>query len=298
MTRAARTETVRSLFRCPDDSGELSSAEGGYRCERCARGFPVRPNGVLELLAARRTELPPSEDPLVADAIEVYERLFAEEWREQESPQPWGHWDTLPPRMRRHYRRMQRIVNEIAPREGAVCLDISAGNGTLSRPLRERFETFVAADLSVAAVNWLSLDPGVIVVRADYLRSPYKPESFDFVLCTDTLVYGRAHEERLLASLWSAVAPDGAALLQFHHRPHHNPLTPPVTVGYTREEMCAMLQRLTPPPTVRLHPFYQEFDENLRGGGLAALARRVFPATRYFIEARKPRASSPPEGVR
>lgn len=287
-------EAVEALLRCPDDGRDLAPKDGGFACNGCGRHFPVRPNGVLELLPSRRTELPPSSDRLVADAIRVYEQLFAEEWRAQESPLPWGHWDTLPVRMRRHYRRMQTIVNALAPLNGGVCLDISAGNGTLSLPLRERFTTFVAGDLSVAAVNWLSLQPGTLVVRADYLRAPYRSGAFDYVLCTDTLVYGRYHEERLLESLWSAVAPGGVALLQFHHRLHHNPLTPPVTVGYTRGELTAMLGRLTPAPTVEFHPFYQEFDGNLRGMGLAALARRAFPPTRYFIEARKPRALTGP----
>jgi SAM-dependent methyltransferase len=240
------------------------------------------------MLPRARHERRPSDDPLVADSIAVYERIFAEAWRPQSDPRPWGHWKTLPERMRRHYRRMRPIVDELAPARGDACLDISAGNGTLSLALGKRFDVFVAADLSVAAVNFLSAQPGTLALRTDYLRSPYRPGAFDFVLCTDTLVYGRDHEEALLCALWSAVAPGGSALLQFHHRLHHNPLTPPVTIGYTRDEILAMLAALRPAPDVELTPFFQEFDGNLRGGGLAALARRAFPPTRFFVTARKP----------
>lgn len=296
MAEAFTPEIVAALLRCPDDGADLAAEDGdcAYACVRCDRHFPMRRANLLEVLPSARTQRRPSSDPLVADSIAVYERLFAEEWVEQSDPRPWGHWETLPERMRRHYRRMRPLVDELAPARGGVCLDISAGNGTLSLSLRDRFDVFVTADLSVAAVNFLGAQPGTLALRCDYLRSPYRPGAFDFVLCTDTLVYGRDHEEALLGALWSAVAPGGSALLQFHHRLHHNPLTPPVTVGYTRAEILDMLAALRPAPLVELTPFFQEFDGNLRGSGLAAIARRAFPPTRFFVTARKPIAAAGP----
>jgi hypothetical protein len=57
--------------------------------------------------------------------------------------------------------------------------------------------------------------------------------------------------------------------------------------------MRELLRDLTPAPQAAFHPFYQEFEGNLRRGPLSAVARVVFPATRYFVEARKPMPEPP-----
>jgi SAM-dependent methyltransferase len=229
-----------------------------------------------------------SSDPLIVANTALYRRLFAEPWGDRPSAVPWGHASVISPRHRRQYDRMRRIVDRLVPARGGTFLDISAGNATLSLPLAARFGTAVFADLMVDAVEWLSRQPGALVVRADYLAPPYRPGAFDYILCTDTLIYGTDHESALLGVIWNTLAPGGTALLQFHHRRHHLPWRRRWLCGYTRREIETMLLALQPRPELSVQPFFQEFAGNLETGPAAAIAKRIFPATRFFVLARKP----------
>ena len=282
-------EDLRQLLRCPDDSGELSLLGSLARCASCGREYALRAPNSLELMPSKPWQRPESSDLLVRASRDFYDRHFHERWEDKEGDLPWGHPDNLPPRLRRHYDFMARLVGASAPAKGGSFLDISAGNGTLSLPLASRFERTVLADFMVASAAWLGRQGKTLVLRTDYMQSPYAPEAFDFVLCTDTLIYGRDHEERLLQALWAALKPGGKALLSFHHRRHHNPLTAPIVVGYSRGEMLGLLNALSPLPSLKIIPYYQEFEGNLEGGSLWERALgKIFPDTRFFVEAQKP----------
>jgi SAM-dependent methyltransferase len=236
--------------------------------------------------------LGPSRGRLETKSRAYYLRHQAQAWKDGEADLPWGHPDLLPASARKRYAAMGRLVEAVAPRSGAAFLDISAGNATLSLPLVSRFEVALLADVSAGAAAWLGRQNAGLVVRADYLRPPYAEGAFDFILCTDTLIYGAAHEGRLLDNLWRTLKPGGTALLNFHHRRHHLPIKPAHLVGYSRPEIETLLERHAPGCAATFHAYYQEFAGNLAGGTAWERAvRLVLPATRFFVEARK--ASQP-----
>lgn len=275
-------EQVARLFRDPDTGAVLAPVDGGY--QGGAGLHALRRPGLLELMPAAPSTRPASDDPLVRASQEFYRRAWEQGWDEAAAgARPGGRSEDQPRRIQRRFGVMRRLVERLMPAQGAVFLDISAGAGAISGDLAGRYGTSVFADLMPAAAWHLAEQGTGLVLRADYLQSPYAPGAFDAILCTDTLIYGRDHELRLLAAVWAALAPGGMALLSFHHRWHHNPLTPPVVVGYSRAEVIGMLEAAAPGARVELHRYHQE-DALPLGRAWS----RLLPCTRFYVELHKP----------
>jgi ubiquinone/menaquinone biosynthesis C-methylase UbiE len=224
--------------------------------------------------------------PTVKANNENYRRQFLLRWDDTPHGLPWGHHAAMSPKTKRRYATMSRIVEGSSPTEGDAFLDISAGAGALSLPLAARFKLPVLADIAAESTAWLGQEKHTLVARADYLQSPFADGVFDFVLCTDTLIWGPDHDAILLETIWRALRSRGKALVTFHNRRHHNPLRSPHVLSYTKREVRGILSRLRPSPDVAFHSYYQEFRSNLQGW--TRWARVMFPPTRFFVEIHKP----------
>jgi SAM-dependent methyltransferase len=274
-------EIIARFFRDPDNGGVLAPVEGGFSAG--AQIHRLQRPDLLELMPARASQRPPSDDPLIRASQDFYAQARAQTWEEARRSPPWGRLEDQPPAIQRRFGVMRRLVERVLPAQAGSFLDISAGAGAISAALARRYgQAFFADLMSAAAWHLAELGKG-LVLRADYLQSPYAPDAFDVILCTDTLIYGRDHEERLLQALWRALAPGGTALLSFHHRWHHNPLTPPVVVGYGWGEVKALLEALAPRPLLTVHKYHQEDS-----WPLGFLWRAGLPCTRFYVELRKP----------
>src|SRR5262249_47574822 len=134
-----------------------------------------------------------------------------------------------------------------------VFCDLSAGAGHTTFAAAREFRLVFHCDLSVAAVRYASAAAkrtgvnNLVVVRADYFRPPFR-DSVQRMTCLDSLIRGPWHELRLLASIRQALAPSGAAVVDFHNW-WHNPLRRmgllPQNFGenrsYTRREVLSLL---------------------------------------------------------
>jgi len=274
-------ELVAHYFRDPDSGQCLLPVAAGYSAGGRIHALQ-RPN-LLELMPSQPSRRPPSKNPLVQGSIEFYEKARAQTWAEARHSRPWGRLHDQPRAIQQRFGLMRKLVEDVLPQHADSFLDISAGAGAISAGLVSRYRQAFFADLMPAAAWHLAERSQALVVRADYLQSPYAPGVFDVVLCTDTLIYGQDHEQRLLQVLWQALAPGGTALLSFHHRWHHNPLTPPVVVGYSWDQVRSMLSALSPRPNVRVHKYHQE--DAWPGG---RFWRWALPCTRFYVELRKP----------
>jgi len=256
----------------------------GAHCRSCGRVHLFRAPNVLELMPARPVAAVRTTDPIITAATERYLRLFNEQWTTQPESRPWGDLSSMTDRTRRRYKAMAAIIDETLPPHGGRFLDISAGGAALSLPLVERFDLSVLSDISVGTVAALGGEGRAFVVRADYLQSPFAAGSFDYILCTDTLIYGRAHDERLLRNIWRALAPGGKAVISLHNARHRVPLRKPFVLSYTKKHALQLFGSLTPTPAVELVKYHQEIT---RRAPLWEALRVLLPATRFFAEATK-----------
>lgn len=71
----------------------------------------------------------------------------------------------------------------LAPRSGAVALDVGARDGYFSRLLADRFERVIALDLAKPDISHRRVE----CVQGDAGALPYADASIDFVLCTEVL---------------------------------------------------------------------------------------------------------------
>ncbi len=101
-------------------------------------------------------------------------------------------------------RALERALAEVP--SGALLLDLPCGTGILRRFLLERGYRLVSSDVSPDMLALAAAQPpGLGQIRADYSHAPFRPDSFDAVLCIRFLMLlrpdQRADAMRRLAEL-------------------------------------------------------------------------------------------------
>jgi SAM-dependent methyltransferase/uncharacterized protein YbaR (Trm112 family) len=226
-------------LRCPDDYGELRPDprsqlapdlhphRGGFVCLQCGRTYPLHGGQVLELLPSRPVEFRSTENPEYAGE---YERAFRQPFEMREDVLPWGAPEISEPAWAAKRERQVRAVlaslvgHEVCP----VLCDISAGCGQYTFALARHFKWVLHCDLSVDSLSYAARKSAqmgianILFLRVDYFRMPFA-HSLDRILCFDTLIRGKVHEEALLRQIRRALRPGGKAMIDFHNW-WHNPL--------------------------------------------------------------------------
>jgi SAM-dependent methyltransferase/uncharacterized protein YbaR (Trm112 family) len=289
--RTSLDQIVRYLF-CPDDKTPLDCRTDTLTCSQCGRSYP--------LLGERMASLLPRE-PAVRTANREYAQSYQLQFHRAvetgDESMAWGTPETSPPAWIRKRERQRRAVFSVLedtarPLDELVLCDVSAGPGEYTLAFSRHFKWVLHCDLSVDSLQYAlrrCLRMGitnVFFLRVDYFALPFC-FSLDRILCLDTLIRGTDHEKALLRQIREALAPQGRALVDFHHW-WHNPLRRlgllPQNFGqnrsYTRRQSETLL-RESGVEQWRLIPFCQEFEPtNPKYKGLAS----VMPATRLMYE--------------
>jgi SAM-dependent methyltransferase len=235
---------------------------------------------LLELMPTRPLERVAVEQVVQAN-VERYLRKYHEPFHWIQDPVPWAAIDALSPRERGRVDLQARTIRTLLDGDLGDFCDISVGSGRQALPLLDRAGSAVLCELSVDDLNFVharvASRPHTLLVRCDYLQSPFLPESFDTILCTDTLIYGRDHEQRLLRNLYSMLRPQGRLLADFKCKWHTNPLRGPYMVDYSWREVRDLVEGAGFRRFRRMG-YYQE-DLLLPPW----LVRLLVPPTRYFV---------------
>jgi len=215
----------------------------------------------------------------------LYLNKFQEPFTWLNAPKPWAPPESLSPRETRRVALQHAIIEECLPSQLGDFCDVSSGSGRHAIPLISRARTAVLCDVSVDALNYVYAKagqrPNTFFVRCDFLQSPFAAQTFDTMLCTDTLIYGRDHETRLLGHLHTMLRAGGRLACDFKCKWHTHPIRGRYMTDYSWREVCALLEE-TGFAWHRKVPYYQEATKlPLR------LARLVVPPTRYFVLAEK-----------
>jgi len=278
--------SICNLFACPDDGVGLVANGRNLQCPACQRSFPVHDGRLVELL-------PSAPSPVVADTeyLNGYREAFSREYRRNPVARAWGAPESFPSDwVRLRTRQVEFVGKLVEPVKKAVLCDVSAGAGYYTRAYASRFDVVLHCDLSVdnLSYNLEKLEKGkhdnILFVRTDYFRLPLRG-SVDRLLCFDTLIQGPQHEATLLASVTSALRPDGFALLDFHNW-YHNPLRriglmpENFTPGSYGRRAAADLIAKTGAGRTDYFPFRQEFEPGSLAGRLLG---PLIPPTRHIF---------------
>jgi len=285
-------DEVARYLSCPDDGAVVQHKGDALQCVACARLFPLRENSV-EMLPSGPVEIPEPEMP--AECRQGYLQARSHKWAKHEDALPFGAPESLSPKLRRvRERQTAEVLRSVLIEAGpANCremfCDLSAGAGHATFAAARKFRLAFHCDLSLAAVRYASTAAkrlgvdNLVVVRADYFRPPFR-NSVQRMTCLDTLIRGPWHELRLLASIRQALAPGGAALVDFHNW-WHNPLRRMGLLrqnfgtnrSYTRREVLSLLEQAGI-EEFELGAFFQEGDFRRW-----PILRSLVPATRFVV---------------
>ena len=229
---------------CPDDGVMLQFDGERFRCPTCARSYPMLEAGFLDLTPAAPSQL---VGPNIA---KPYVRYYGGEFKDPVS-EAWG----TPERNTDRWiaRRLQQVEFALPlVLNGQSCgskvlADFSGGAGYHTTAYAGHFKLVIHCDLSSSNLIYASKKArnqgiaNILFVRMDYFKPPFVG-GLERIITFDTLCYGADHEKRLLNEIYSALSPDGTAVVDFHNW-WHNPLRRvgllrsnyPVTGSYTRQ---------------------------------------------------------------
>lgn len=164
---------------------------------------------------------------------------------------------------------------------GKTVLEIGCGAGRFTEVLLRLGASVVAVDYSAAVHanrrrhEGATSDCTAVFVRADVLALPFRPRSFDIVLCYGVLQH-TGNARTALTRLWEMVAPGGVLLVDRYRISLQNQmlLKYPLRLATKRMDSKTLLS-LTERVVSRMFPWQVRMSRHLQGGGIRQLARRV-----------------------
>lgn len=275
------------FLRCPDCKSDVERLNCVLHCKGCGREYQIYDEICINMLPSSKFNRSGGTE-LERRSIEVYNRLFDEPFIEKKDPKPWGLEvsERYLPKLYKH----KYMVNKLLPSKLGIFIDVSAGSGRFSFELSSRSEICVLCDISVDSVFYLTRKAknegrkNILIVRADYTSPPFKENTFDTCLCTDTLTYGPEHERKLLSSIYEIIRKDGIAIVDFANKYHRGFWHKPYTYGYAKKDMIKMLESQGF-KIGRVIPLYYELSKDLEEKRiLSKLLKLILPPTRYIFE--------------
>jgi SAM-dependent methyltransferase len=280
-------------LRCPDDGAELRVAGASLNCLRCGRSFPRVGDRIIEMLPSEAAQLP-------AEVVNSrygtdYRRFFHTPVQPDHDALAWGAAEVVDKRWENarlhHAQQVMAFLRKGDSSNSKTFCDFSGGAGYCTFAAAKEYPIVFHCDLSGGSLVYAGRKAAalglknIFFVRADYFAPPFRA-SVSQVVCLDTLIQGKWHEERLLATVRGALIHGGAAVADFHNW-WHNPLRRigllpqnfPKEGSYT----AAGLESLLASAGIndfQLQPFVQEITTN---GRAARLMKRITPATRFLV---------------
>ena len=284
------SEFVKHLC-CPDDKQPLNELPNSLICCQCQRQFPRIEDRIFEILPSRPAMLP----ALAADSVyaKSYRTFFYTSFVSARNAVAWGAPETTSHkwtrRRRNHVAQVMQLLNGGSGGLAKSFCDFSAGAGNCTFEAAKMCQKVFHCDLSPDSLVYAwkrALASGcdnMIFIRADYFAPPFCA-SLDRVVCLDTLIRGDWHEQWLLESVRQALAPSGAAVVDFHNW-WHNPLRRLHLLpdnfrdnrSYALSELTALLNAAGI-AKFEIRPFIQE-----ESASRASVLRKIIPPVRFLV---------------
>jgi SAM-dependent methyltransferase len=212
-------QKIYDLLRCPDDGSSIIPGDDFIECPLCKRKYVILAENFLEILPSEFPEWNlHEEEPRRAE--ELYLKEFKQPFTWTETPSGWGDLTTAHPGTRGFYTaESNKIEGFLRPSSHAFGIDVSGAVGNYAIFLSDKVEAMVNCDLHAPSIitAYNRKRNNMLCIRTPYLKLPFASNSFDYAVCTDTLIRGRDHEVRLLREILRVLKPRGKAFVDFHN---------------------------------------------------------------------------------
>ncbi len=211
---------IAKFICCPDDSSDIMVKDGFLECLQCRRKYRILADNFFEILPG---EFPSwdlkDNEPLKAEAM--YRHEFNRQLSWKESSGGWGDLTSAHTGTRAFYKsEMKKILELLTPSSHAIAIDVSGAVGNYSLPLAHKVEVMVNCDLHAPSIMTAHNrgSNNMLCIRTPYLKLPFVQHTFDYAICTDTLIRGWNHEVKLLKEILRVLKTGGKAIVDFHNQ--------------------------------------------------------------------------------
>jgi len=220
MVCSIRYEIIENLC-CPDD-GEKVLLDGKYlKCSRCFRSFPIWAENLFEIKPVIFSEWNLDKHENLS-AEYGYKRIYEVPFSWEKKSHGWGYLKDAAPSYRLFVGEENDKINKILNvSKQMLGIDVSGGVGNYSIPMSSRVRGIVHCELEVQSLITAYQEAkgrdNIVFIRSFYLNLPFESGSFDFAICTDTLIRGKRHDLKLISEICRVLKDGGRAAIDFHN---------------------------------------------------------------------------------
>lgn len=244
---------IVKLLKCPDCDGPLMLSEKLF-CKKCKRKFYFEGN-FIDLLPKTSVKL---KKVFSQKAFNYYQEQFLVDPKEKfRSLDVWGEYNTANKGYRAFLEAEKDLIQKHFPKKKDVFCDISAASGFYTLSFARNYKLILHCDLNIKYLRY-SMNKAkkqnirnVVFIRSDYFRPPFKKNSINMLLCTDSLeYYGPENDARVLAANYESLAKNGVMIFDIHSYKFYAP--DKNIFEYTKADLKLLQKQF---PRLELHSF-------------------------------------------
>ena len=205
---------------CPDDNSKVALRNGFLECLTCKRRYTILAENLLEMLPSNFPSWNLNKNE-PQEAERMYLKEFKQRFRWDKTSGAWGDLTNAHPSTRSFYvSEMKKTLELLNPSADGFAIDVSGAVGNYARFLSNKVKIMVNCDLHTPSILTANnhKKSNLLCVRAPYLLLPFTSDTFDYAICTDTLIRGWNHEVKLLKQIQRILKIGGKAVVDFHNQ--------------------------------------------------------------------------------
>lgn len=210
---------VLSILECPDDGSAVDPIGECLICRSCGREYKILGESFIEMLPSVFPEWK-LRDHEPSNAEKFYRDEFFTAFTWKRNIGGWGDLCHASSGQRAFYEHQQRTLADlISLHESARLVDVSGAVGNHSIFVAGYVGSVINCDLHTPSIitAYSRRAANMICIRAPYLKMPFSSNTFDYAICTDTLIRGWNHEVKLLKEILRLLKTGGKAFVDFHN---------------------------------------------------------------------------------
>lgn len=254
------------------------------QCNQCNSIFNIINNSIIDFLPQKPIIHNKYETEYEKRFFKFYINNFSKPFLLEEDSLAWGSKETI---KKSHIKRKEKLVHFILSQlnsKDSIAADVSSGAGWFTLRMANDCRLILNMDYESKNISYvynkakeLNLS-NIIFIKYDMFSPPIVNNSLDFIICTDTLIYGDFMIKKFINNITSFLNFEGIAMLDFYNKLHRNPLHKPYLLGYSKREIFSKFLNIKD-FKIDYMSYYQE--------SLIDILKIIIPPTRHIIKLNK-----------